>query len=201
MKELEGCGPGPYGIPAARIILPGILLRACAGVLGLSILLSPSARAAECGPLFVIERSVNANVVVYEAVRDAEGRFDPVHPIRAFWLLKARDGRRDALSFLERTLLYGVEASPAADKGTFRFVVRGLRQLRLTLGLHAGCARAFAKIDGREAILSRVFVVGRGTLIPKIDSIELDGADLETGEALREDIAVRGNVPSHASTR
>ena len=63
---------------------------ACSAVvIGALILIALPVRA-ECGPLFVIERSVNANVVVYEAVQDAEGRFDPVHPIRAYWLLKAR---------------------------------------------------------------------------------------------------------------
>ncbi|TAM47404.1 MAG: DUF4833 domain-containing protein, partial [Acidobacteria bacterium] len=44
--------------------------------------------------LFVIERSVNANVVVYDAVRGRDGRLDTADPVTAYWLMNADKGQR-----------------------------------------------------------------------------------------------------------
>ncbi len=41
-------------------------------------------------PLFVIERSTNANMVHYESHLTAEGRFDSKEPVGAYWIMAAR---------------------------------------------------------------------------------------------------------------
>ena len=46
-------------------------------------------------PLFIIERSKNANVVHYDARLTPEGKFDPDQPVVAYWILLAEKGQRD----------------------------------------------------------------------------------------------------------
>lgn len=55
-----------------------------------------------CGPLFVIERSLNANVVLYEAGLRPDGTLDPERPVHVTWRLDAEDGRREGLNLIER---------------------------------------------------------------------------------------------------
>ena len=43
-------------------------------------------------PLFVIERSMNKNVVHYDAVVTPDGRLNPRQPIVAYWVMAAEDG-------------------------------------------------------------------------------------------------------------
>src|SRR5438477_12797965 len=58
-------------------------------------------------PLFVIERSTNANVVHYDANVKPDGQLDPRQPISAYWVMAAEDGRREELSVFERSRAYG----------------------------------------------------------------------------------------------
>src|SRR5712691_865167 len=58
-------------------------------------------------PLFVIERSVNANVVHYDAKLGPDGKLDPREPVVAYWIMGAEDGRRQDLNAIERLRAYG----------------------------------------------------------------------------------------------
>ncbi len=79
--------------------------------LALVLLASAGARAEEtCGPLFVIARSLNANVVLYEAAYRRDGTLDPEKPLTVSWRLDAQDGRREGLNFIERMRAYGVSS-------------------------------------------------------------------------------------------
>lgn len=134
------------------------------------------------GPLFLVERSANANVVVYEAHRLPSGALDERRPVDVSWRLE--DGRREDLSGLERAFVYGVVVRRASD--AVRFTVRALPGRELTLSAEGGCARATTPISGQRAVLARVFVLlGRGT---SVRSIDLEGRDAATGEALKERI-------------
>jgi hypothetical protein len=51
--------------------------------------------------LFTIERSKNANLVVYDARLTDSGELDPKSAVVVYWLLKAQDGRREELNRVE----------------------------------------------------------------------------------------------------
>ncbi len=52
--------------------------------------------------LFIIARSKNANIVVYDAKRGPAGDLDPSEPVVAYWLLNGEPDKREELSRIER---------------------------------------------------------------------------------------------------
>jgi len=166
----------------------GVRTFAAAAVAALSLaLLAVRPAAADCDArVLTISRSLNANRVVYEAVLDEAGAFDPHHPLRIYWLLVERSGAREGLNLFEKGVYgYTVDAAPG---GEVSVRLKARRSLPIRLRMVDGCPRAFAEIDGREARLDRVWVQleGGGLLTPKVSYLELFGFDLETFEAVRE---------------
>lgn len=139
-----------------------------------------------CGPLFVIERSVNANVVLYEAGVRPDGSLDPERPVRVSWRLDADGGRREGLNLIERMRAYGVDVAPLGERDAWRVRVRALPTRSLVLRAGAGCPTVTAEVGGRDAVLHRVFVASTGGLIPRVSSVELSGFDLETSAPVTE---------------
>ena len=155
---------------------------------------SPSAMASECRPVFVVERSLNANRVVYEAER---GEIDPARPMRGHWEMRAEDGRREELTVLENRLAYGVDVLEATPDSVV-VVLRALPARRIEIRLSEGCPVAVVPIAGRAAVLQRIFVHLRtGSLVPKVDHVDLVGEDPESGLAAEERIEAeeRGALP------
>jgi hypothetical protein len=152
-----------------------------APVAALALLAATGARADEtCGPLFVIARSLNANVVLYEAHFRSDGTLDPEKPLTATWRLDAQDGRREGLNFVERIRAYGIDVTAIGQTDAWRVKVRALPARPLVLHSGTGCPFVTAEVDGRIAILRRVFVTATGGLLPKVASVELTGVDQET---------------------
>jgi len=139
-----------------------------------------------CGPLFVIERDTNANIVLYEVERHRDGAVDGQRPVRVTWRLDAEDGRREGLNIVERRWAYGVDVEPLAERDAWRLRVRALPTRPLILHAGARCPMVTARIGGRDSILRRVFVTASGGLIPSVSSVELSGVDLETARPITE---------------
>ena len=79
----------------------------------LALLIVPAEAQIKTSPLFIIERSKNANVVHYDARLTADGKLDPKDPVIAYWVLSAEDGRREELSWIEKKKAYGFDIKPA----------------------------------------------------------------------------------------
>ena len=62
----------------------------------------------EPNQLFYVQRSPNANTVVYAAKLDGQGNFDTRNPVEAFWRKFNIDGSKQPLNFMERMMAYGV---------------------------------------------------------------------------------------------
>ena len=146
------------------------------------------ARADDCSArLFVIERSKNSNIVVYDANRGADGEWNASEPVIAYWLLNGEKDRREELNRVERERAYGVQAKPGHHAGTWTLSFKARKGRRVTVLIRNGCAVATTSIGGRDGILRRVFVRStEGFGLPKVDSVELFGEDLENGAALHE---------------
>ena len=78
----------------------------------LVLLAAPAAAQMKTSPLFIIERSKNANVVHYDARLTADGELDPKEPVIAYWVKLTKDGRREELSWIEKKKAYGFEIKP-----------------------------------------------------------------------------------------
>jgi len=137
--------------------------------------------------LFVIDRSKNANIVVYDANRGPAGKLAAAKPVVAYWLLNGEKGKREELNAVEWQRAYGFDVKPGDEPGTFAIVFKADRKRRLTIRTLNDCPVIVGPIDGHDAILHRVFVQSNESFIPpKVEYVEFFGEDVETSTPLRE---------------
>jgi hypothetical protein len=151
---------------------------------------APAALAADAScpdHMFIIERSTNANIVVYDANRGPGGEFDANEPVIVYWLMKAQQGQREELNLVERKEAYGIEVKPGKAPGTFDMALKADPKKAMTVALRKGCGVVLTPIGGQQAILRRLFVQSKEELIrPKVESIDFFGEDASTGAPVTE---------------
>jgi hypothetical protein len=139
--------------------------------------------------LFHIERNTNANIVVYDLLFEKDGNVKKKDPIDVYWLRLAEDGKRKDLKGIERRMAYGYKEADRRDN-VLVIEMRADIGRRITISPIRGEHRARIDIDGRPAILDKVFIhATEGGVLPSVDYIELHGTDVETGELAVEKFA------------
>jgi len=138
-------------------------------------------------PLFVIERSINANVVHYDA-KLKDGKLDPEQPVVAYWIM-AENGRRQELNFLERLKAYGFTVRPDKEPESFRMTIVSDKKMEIRVFRMGAAVRAEAKIGGCEAYLQKIFIATKKSwLVGLPDYAEITGTDVSTGSECRQRI-------------
>ena len=144
---------------------------------------APDGALAETHPLFIIERSKNANVVHYDARLTADGKLDPEEPVIAYYVMLAEDGRRKELNWNEKRMAYGFDIKPDPSVGGYRMTMVAAPQGPITVKKEGNAVRAELVIDGQPAVLEKMYINASDELPwPKVHYIELYGIDLQTGE-------------------
>jgi hypothetical protein len=134
-------------------------------------------------PLFVIERSTNKNVVHYDAQLTRDGSLDPKEPVIAYWVMLANGGHREELTFLEKQLGLGFTIQPDSSGRGYRMALAADRQREITVYQKGDQVGAEIMISGRLALLRKVHVnLTEGFVLPTVNSIELFGRDLTSGD-------------------
>ncbi len=134
-------------------------------------------------PLFRIERTKNANQLYYEANIMPNGKIDAKDPVRAYWIMWAKDpsGKTtEGMNWIERNKVYGFNVKPDSTGQTFRMTLKPFPERLIKIYLQGDSARAEMVIDGRPSYFQRMFIFSKGDSKP--DSIRLFGRDRETGE-------------------
>lgn len=150
---------------------------------------SAAAAHTDTRPLFVIERNKNANIVRYEARLASDGNLDPREPVIAYWVLLAEDGRRKKLNWLEKKKAYGIRIKSAPSQDGYTLTLSAAPWMPLAVRKVGDAVRAEAAINGRQAVLEKMFIQARERLLgPKVEYIVLFGKDPATGAACREKI-------------
>jgi len=165
--------------------------RAGRAVMAVLVLLPSAFGLAEEGScpahLFVIARSKNANIVAYDAKRGPTGDWDNSEPVVAYWLLDGDKDKREELTAIERDRAYGIETRPGTAAGTYAMLFKAQPKRQFTVRMINGCPVATVSIGGHEAILRKLFIKSKETLVlPKVEYVEFFGEDAQTGAALRE---------------
>jgi hypothetical protein len=138
---------------------------------------------AETRPLFIIERSKNANTVHYDARLTADGKLDPEEPVIAYYIMLAEDGRRKELNWIEKKLAYGFDIEPDPSANGYTMTMVAARERRITVRQEGTAIRAELVIDGQPAAVEKMYIKASDGLIwPKVHYIELYGEDLRTAE-------------------
>ena len=138
--------------------------------------------------LFTVERSKNANVVVYDAQRTSSGELDPKRPVTVYWRLNAEKGQRADLNRIERQRAYGFDVDAAKDDpGSYRLVFNAGKKRTFLVRIRDGCAEAIATINGHPAVVTRIFVKSKEEgVMPTVESVEFFGRDVATGAPVEE---------------
>jgi len=132
-------------------------------------------------PLFYIERTLNANIVRYDAQVNNNGALDQKDPVIAYWLLNAEDGRRKSLGIMDRKMAYGISVKQGQTKGEYILTIVSFKERPIRVYVVDGIARAEMNINGSPALLEKVFVKTTGAL-SRPQFIEFYGKDPVTGE-------------------
>jgi len=137
--------------------------------------------------LFYIQRNKNANTIIYEASRDANGRLQEKDPVRVYWIRHTEGGMREPLSLMERTIAFGVSHKHTHDgMATMKFVASDKYPFIVQIR-PGGQAEAWVTLKGRMARLHHVYIQAvEGAWRPKIAWVDLHGTDVITGKPLME---------------
>jgi hypothetical protein len=137
---------------------------------------SPTLARPRTQTLFVVARSSNANVLHYDVHID-DGKLDVDDPLLAYWVMRAEDGRREGLTFLEREFAYGFRITSPVTSDGFRVVLKAFSRRELAVRRNSGGYRAFVRVGEKAATLDRIFVsVGDGGgLTPNVRYVDVFG--------------------------
>ena len=137
--------------------------------------------------LFIIERNLNANVVHYDARLTADGKLDPKEPVIAYWVMLAKDGKRQKLNWIEKKKAYGFTIKPDSSVNGYKMTLVAAPERQITVKKEKDAVRAEAVIGGKPAVLEKMYInATEGVTGPKVHYIEVYGKDLQTGEERRE---------------
>jgi hypothetical protein len=142
----------------------------------------------EPNQLFYVQRSPNANTVVYAAKLDARGNFDSRTPVEGFWRKFNIDGSKQSLNFMERMFAYGVKLTANKAGQPITFTIASLPQRRLTLGWDSQHRPQATMLIGNHLVkVSYVYLqVVEGGLMPEVPSLDILGTDIASGKAVHE---------------
>jgi len=158
----------------------------------LALIAAPAAAQMKTSPLFIIERSKNANVVYYDAQITADGDLDPREPVIAYWIMLAEDGRRKRLGWIEKRKAYGFTVKPGVSTNSYTMTLVADPKHQITVRQEKDTVRAEVEISGRTAVLEKMYIhASEGLFGPTVLYIEVYGKDLQTGEMLREKLVLK----------
>ena len=139
--------------------------------------------------LFYIQRSSNANTVIYDANLLANKSLNAKDPVHTYWLRYGEKGQKEELSTIQRTLAYGLYTNVIKSEiNAFEGYFLAYRKRKFVVKLDPrGTPIALFPINGKLQILKRVFVsVDESHLMPTVNYIELFGKDQTSGKDLYE---------------
>ncbi|WP_420152373.1 DUF4833 domain-containing protein [Siphonobacter sp.] len=139
--------------------------------------------------LFYLQRSKDANTVVYEANESADRKLNPNKPVEVYWIRYAEQGQREDLSRIQWQLAYGYTHQPMAGE-SYEVRLNAFPERVLKVQYHQGKVVAMTTISGQRACLQKVFVQldPKARLVPKVKYVEMFGVDPESGRAVYERI-------------
>jgi hypothetical protein len=155
---------------------------------GWALAVPTRAGAATQKTLFVIARSLNANVLCYDVRLDAHGTLDRDQPVTVYWIMNEAGGHREQLTWFERQFAYGFSVLAPVEPRRLRMRLDVFPSRELLVGIDAaGQPHAYTTIAAQSAVLSRVFVqLEPGGGLPRVHHLELSGTAVRSGQVLRE---------------
>jgi hypothetical protein len=139
--------------------------------------------------LFYIQRSSNANTVVYDANLLSNKTLHPKDPVHTYWIRYGERGQREELTTIQRTLAYGLYTDRIkTESNAFEGYFLAYRKRKFIVRMDGrGNPIALFPINGKLQVLKRVYVsVDESNMMPSVNYIELFGKDQATGKDVYE---------------
>ena len=144
--------------------------------------------AAQSRQLFHIERNKNANIVRYDVNLDSKGNIDSKNPVSGYWIMLAKDARREELSSFEKRA-YGFSVTQDKGKKLFIMKINPFKDRDIKVYRLKNKYLAEMNVNGKPAYLFKVYINAKDTLLlPKVKFIDLCGKDKKTGKDMCERI-------------
>lgn len=134
--------------------------------------------------LFFLQRTPDANTVVYELNYKEDGQLDPKAPVKGSWIRYEEQGRLKPLNHIEQKFAYGVK-SKALGNNTYEIRLAAYQKMPMYL-MKSDIDQKYhiyIRDEGLNHLLKRVFVkVNGGTFwFPTVIYIDLITTNSETG--------------------
>ena len=134
--------------------------------------------------LFYVQRTVNANTIVYTLNINENKVLDTEQPIRVRWINYAKDSTYEELNYIQKKYAYGIEVNQIdKEKLMFAFNFVSYKKTSIYLFKHKADNKfhAFYKMNNEMIILDRIFIQieGGSFWFPKVKFIEVSGVNLK----------------------
>jgi hypothetical protein len=142
----------------------------------------------EPNQLFFLQRSMNANTIVYVANLNSDGRLDRRAPIEIFWRRYSDNGEKLPLSMVESQLAFGVNTKRIqGESAGFLVTMKAYAKRSALLRVVDGKPRLEAKVAGQNArLISAYLHLDESDTLPRVLKVDLRGESLDTREPLLE---------------
>jgi hypothetical protein len=141
--------------------------------------------------LFYIQRSTNANTVMYELNMKGGKSIDSKSPVEVYWLRYAEKGQKRDLNYVERVLAYGVNCKETGNGYyTLNFVASKKKTVKIYVD-ETGQAQAEMNIANMPSRLEKIFVTATDNdWFPKVAYVEFFGTNISTGKSSYEKMII-----------
>ena len=135
--------------------------------------------------IFRITKSENKNKVIYEAIIE-EANPKHILNIHAYWLRDATDGHVEELSWIDRTLAYGVRIDEQKDD-EITFHVVSLPKYKVRVTNVDGVWKGIVDMEGIPAYIKTIYVDVTTVILikPTIHSITVTGEAVDDGREVQ----------------
>lgn len=136
--------------------------------------------------LFYVQRTPNANTIVYDLNLNSDGKLNTEQPVKVYWLKYAERGQKEELNYIQRKFAYGLNTK-VLNNGSYDIRFVSYKKFPLTLMKGGdGKYHIFASVAQKQVILNRIFVKieGGSFWIPNVLYVEIKGTDPETGKEI-----------------
>jgi hypothetical protein len=141
--------------------------------------------------LFYIQRSTNANTVMYELNVTGGKTINSKNPVDVYWLRYAEKGQKRDLNYIERVMAYGVNCKETGNGYyTLNFVASKKKSLKIYID-ETGQAHAEMNIANAPSRLEKIFVTATDNdWFPKVAYVEFFGINIATGKSSYEKMII-----------
>jgi len=146
--------------------------------------------------VFFLQRTTNANTIVYVAQFDADGQLDRQRPMHGYWRRFAGRGHQMAFRWYERVAGFGARTRALNDGADFEVRFNGLKDQQLLLKQNGPFdAALYTRQNGRDYRMIYGYIdVDDSGLLPRVTRLRLYTSDPETGNFMTHTIAVSGGA-------